>query len=72
MTRTIVRSIALMALAAGLVAGCSAAPQRRHHTGANTGRTPAATATPAPPDPTGTPLPTPTPPRPWGRWTRRT
>ena len=67
--RTFVRSIALMALIAGLVAGCGAAAPAATTTPAPTPiaqvATPAATPTPAPtpapPDPTGTPLPTPTP-----------
>ena len=57
--RTIVRSIAVLALTAGLVVACGAAAAPTP--AATPTLTPAAaTATPAPPDPTGTPVATPT------------
>lgn len=63
MMLTFVRSVALMALIAGLVAGCGAAAPAATTTPAPTPVAQVATPapTPAPPDPTGTPLPAPTP-----------
>lgn len=58
--RTIVQSIAVLALTAGLVVACSSAAAPTP--AATPALTPAAaTATPAPPEPTGTPVATPVP-----------
>ena len=65
MMRTIVRSIAVLAFAAGLVVACGAAAPTPTATpaptpSAATATQATATATPATPAPTGTPVPTPT------------